>query len=102
MTEQEKRELWQRSQDQAKKIRDTYYCKIRAKCGEISDSWIKKLMYMSREERTACIGLLKVKNFRSEFRKSLRGQLENWLNEDTPRYPSPFSGKQWACIIVRF
>lgn len=42
----------------------------------------------------ACLNLLKTKNFRSEFRKSLRNQLEQWLLDDQPKFSVPFSDRQ--------
>jgi len=50
--------------------------------------------------RLAVIKLLKVKNFRSEFRQSLRDRLESWLETpaDERQYDSPFSFRQWECL----
>lgn len=48
--------------------------------------------------------LLKTKKFRSEFRLSLRDQLVAWL-ELAPadrKYDSPFSPRQWGCLITSF
>jgi hypothetical protein len=47
----------------------------------------------------ACSSLLITKQFRSEFRRSLRDQLVRWIDEDSPRYPSPFSSKQIDCLM---
>ena len=44
----------------------------------------------------ACLVLL-TSNLRSEFRKSLRNQLLNWLNDG--EYETPFSAKQWNCLF---
>lgn len=56
-----------------------------------------KLVSLSGIEQYSCFILLKVKNFRSSFRKSLRKQLETWLNGES-QYSSPFSMKQWGCL----
>lgn len=42
----------------------------------------------------ACVALLETKNFRSEFRKSLRDQLERWLLDEQPKFCVPFSDGQ--------
>ena len=48
--------------------------------------------------RLALVKLLKQKSFRSDFRKSLRLQLEKWLYGDS-EYQYPFSDKQFSFII---
>lgn len=58
-----------------------------------------KLMAMPTKDVFACLSLLKVKNFRSEFRASLRGQLDEWLETDENTFDSPFSYKQWECLL---
>jgi hypothetical protein len=68
------------------------------------EAWQRGLLRLgSSANRLAAIKLLRVKKFRSEFRKSLRGQLETWL--ETPRedrqYDSPFSFRQWDCLVNR-
>ena len=60
--------------------------------------WLERLIALEGYQRTACIGLLKVQNFRSPFRKSLRDQLETWLN-GLNTYPKPFTWKQWKCLV---
>jgi len=49
------------------------------------------------------IQLLRVKNFKSEFRKSLREQAEMWLRTQIEgrKYSNPFSYKQWGCLIAQ-
>lgn len=37
-------------------------------------------------------------NLRSEFRKSLKNQVINWLSQDNPKYDSPLSDKQISYI----
>ncbi len=50
-------------------------------------------------QRLAAIKLLKTRNFRSDFRKSLREQLETWLNSRSKkRHSSPFSPRQWQAL----
>ena len=58
----------------------------------------------STGHRLAAIKLLRTKKFRSSFRESLRDRLVEWL--DTPaderRYDSPFSYRQWGCLVNRY
>jgi hypothetical protein len=61
--------------------------------------WFDRIVAMGEAAKFATIGLLNVKNFRSEFRRSLRDQLEAWLNDPSPRYNSPFSERQWGSLI---
>lgn len=42
--------------------------------------------------------LLRTKNFRSEFRRKMREQIESWLNEVERKYPLPLSQKQWVAL----
>lgn len=70
-----------------------------------SEEWQRGLMSIpSYVDRAACVDLLKVKKFRSEFRKGLRDQLVKWL--ETPvnqrQYKSPFSPKQYDCLVNKF
>ena len=62
--------------------------------------WQRKIQTLKDWQRIACLDLLKVKNFRSEFRKSLRTQLEAWLS-GANQYDSPFSSRQWECASSR-
>ena len=61
----------------------------------------RALLPMGMPERMGCWNLLKVKNFRSDFRRSLRAQLDAWI--DTPAeartHRSPFSPRQWECVV---
>lgn len=52
-------------------------------------------------ERRAIAKLLGTKNFRSDFRYSLRQQLERWIEtpEEKREFVSPFSDKQWQCLV---
>jgi hypothetical protein len=66
------------------------------------ERWQRGIAYGSFTdlEKTAIIKLLSVKNFRSNFRRSLRDQLVEWLETDAEdrEYPDPFSPKQWAAL----
>ena len=67
------------------------------------EAWQRALMRMpDRGDRIALIDLLKVQAFRSEFRRSLRAQVEAWL--DTPvedrRYGMPLSPRQMGSITT--
>ena len=68
------------------------------------EAWQRFLAYQTKGNgaaKLACVKLLKTKKFRSEFRASLRRQLETWLDtpEEERRYESPFSPKQWHALI---
>lgn len=66
------------------------------------EAWQRGLAKMDRcANRVACVGLLKVKNFRSAFRKSMHDQLVTWLETSTEdrKFGSPFSMRQWDCIL---
>jgi len=66
------------------------------------ESWIRGLLKLSGAERTVAFDLLNTKTFRSEFRASLRAQVESWCAENMtdagPRYASPFSRGQFAAV----
>jgi hypothetical protein len=64
---------------------------------EVSRAAFYKLHGMHSNARQIAIDLLKVKKFRSAFRRSLRDQLDKWLHSDSV-FPSPFSPKQWECL----
>lgn len=49
---------------------------------------------LSESEALAIIKLLKVKKFRSNFRKSCSQQIRSWLADPNPKYSSPLSHKQ--------
>jgi hypothetical protein len=85
-------------------IRDSVYWKYCWGSGvdrEWPEGWQRGLLRMNTAERLACVKLLKVKTFRSEFRASLRDQLEKWLEtpSDLRQHNSPFSTRQWDCLI---
>jgi hypothetical protein len=61
--------------------------------------WFFRLSKLGEAQKYAAIQLLKVRKFRSRFRQQLRSQLETWLNEPEPRFPNPFSRKQWNCLL---
>lgn len=52
--------------------------------------------------KLALVKLWNTKSFRSEFRKSLRAQLEAFINTpaDERKYPQPFSSKQWQSLVT--
>ncbi len=57
-------------------------------------------LHCDKLERWALLSLLTVKNFRSDFRRSLKDQVVKWL--DTPpeerQYSTPLSYKQWRAL----
>jgi hypothetical protein len=68
------------------------------------EAWQRGLLGFSGPQQVACAKLLKTKKFRSAFRESLRDQLVAWL--ETPseerKYGSPFSWKQWDCLVTSY
>lgn len=64
------------------------------------EAWQRGLARLSFVERHAAAALLRVKNFRSEFRLSLRNQLVTWLEAPVAeRRRSPLSERQWECLV---
>lgn len=61
--------------------------------------WFFRIIRFGEYGRYAAIKLLNVKKFRSTFRMSLRSQLEAWLNDPNPQHQSPFSPRQWECLL---
>ena len=61
--------------------------------------WVRKVLRMDNELRDVCMTLLNTKQFRSQFRKSCRVQLENWLDHPNPQYERPFSDRQLAYLM---
>lgn len=57
-----------------------------------------KLCKLPWPQVVAATSLLNTKTFRSDFRRSLRDQILNWLDGDS-QYSSPLSAKQWAYIV---
>lgn len=70
---------------------------------EWPEAWQRALKGLDSAETLACVKLLKVKKFRSDFRASLREQLERWIeaSPDERKYDSPFSYRQWNALISR-
>lgn len=62
--------------------------------------WFLRLVELPEALRYSCIALLRVKNFRSSFRQSLRNQLEAWLNADKPEHFMPFSQRQADVLVT--
>jgi hypothetical protein len=54
--------------------------------------------------RLAVVKLLETKKFKSEFRKSLRAQLDEFIATPAAdrKYKDPFSRKQWDCLVDRY
>lgn len=65
---------------------------------ELPEQWQRKLLALPGSIQFAAAELLRVKKFRSEFRASLRAQLESWLN-DKSDYVQPFSRKQFGAVF---
>lgn len=64
------------------------------------ESWQRSLAVMrGTEHRLVCVKLLKTKTFRSSFRQSLRNQLVEWMETTADRRESPFSLRQWECLL---
>lgn len=63
-----------------------------------SISRLEKAFHMDEKCILACITLLKVKNFRSSFKKSLANQVREWAENDNPKYPTPLSARQFDYI----
>ena len=65
------------------------------------EAWQRGLGTMGEVERLAVIGLLKTKNFRNPFRKSLRDQIVAWFETpgDERKFGSPLSRNQWNALI---
>jgi hypothetical protein len=51
------------------------------------------------QELSALSKLLAVKNFKSDFIKSLRNQAETWINSQDNKYNSPLSPRQFDALI---
>ena len=65
------------------------------KANELPINYQIELIHFDEYRRKACVKLL-CTNLRSDFRKSLKAQLLNWLDNPNAReYDSPFSFKQW-------
>lgn len=66
---------------------------------EWGETHVRKLLTLQADYQVACLDLLNVKEFRSEFRASLRKQLDAWLN-GTSHYDQPFTQRQWDCLVT--
>ena len=66
------------------------------------EAWQRFLAYDCKDtaRRLAAVKLFKTKKFRSDFRRSLREQLETWVAtpKDERKFGSPFSMRQWECL----
>lgn len=84
-----KLELRQKMKELARELHlDTYH-----------EAWKIRYTYGKDEEFEAVCKLLRVKNFRSNFRKSLAEQIRAWLKDPSPKYEKPLSPKQMSYII---
>jgi hypothetical protein len=72
-----------------------------ARTMELPENFQRALLNFSGGLREAMVALLSTKNFRSNFRKSLRDQLVNWI--ETPvedrQYNMPFSRRQIESLV---
>ena len=69
---------------------------------EWPETWQRGIAKISSTaDRIAVVKLLATKKFRSEFRKSLRDRLVEWLETPSEKraYPSPFSARQWETLV---
>lgn len=67
--------------------------------GWFDPKWESDVKFFGFNEKAAR-DILKVRNFRNEFRKKLRDQIVAWLNtpKEERKYHSPLSPRQWECI----
>ena len=75
---------------------------LRGMDSEWPEVWQRGLLRLSNTgQRLAAVELLKTKNFRSTFRKSLHDQIVAWLEtpSDARRYSSPLSPRQWDVLV---
>ena len=72
-----------------------------ARTMELEEGFQRGLLHFQGSLRFACVTLLSTKNFRSDFRSSLRNQLVNWMTTPATErvYASPFSPKQQAALV---
>jgi hypothetical protein len=61
------------------------------------NKWVT-LFHKGKNTYDAIVKLVKQKTFRSEFRKSLRAQVDAWFANPEPVYSCPLSPKQMECI----
>lgn len=64
------------------------------------EAWQRALMGVSFAERYWLCQILRVKKFRSEFRRSLFNQIVSWMEtpEEYRRFPRPLSPRQMGCL----
>lgn len=67
-----------------------------------SKTYFEKITKLSGVNQFACIKLLNTKAFKSEFRQNLCNQLVAWLNNDENKYETPFSDKQFSCLVDKY
>jgi hypothetical protein len=59
----------------------------------------KRMNAITSEQANAIYLLLCQKTIRSDFRKSLKAQIDSWLATENPQYPRPLSFKQCKALI---
>lgn len=57
-----------------------------------------RILQYSSEQIYILSDLLNTNNFKSSYRKSLRNQLDNWLDDEESSFTTPFSEKQWSTL----
>lgn len=67
---------------------------------EWPQTWQRGLAKLSFADRFSACKLLRTKNFKSAFRKSLRDQIVAWLEApaEARKFASPLSERQWSAI----
>jgi len=100
----EKYKVWKTEQDRQRAIRMRWHQRGRdielAAELQIPRSQLRKIKRVGQDRFTVIRSILKVKNFRSEFRRSLNEQIRKWLEEEKPKFPSPLSRRQWECLGI--
>lgn len=72
--------------------------RIGANCG-LPRVYVRQLRRVYADDTlSAVFKLLNTKAFRSDFRRSLRDQIVNWLREKNPRFAAPLSPKQLSYL----
>jgi len=69
--------------------------------GENAYNELTEFMYSNERLVEACLTILKVKNFRSDFRKSLRTQIDDYLVGKS-EYSTPLTQRQVDCVLPNY
>jgi hypothetical protein len=90
---------WKKENERRKRIVNKW--NRRSKLIETANRWrmsrkeaTRVLNAISKSDREAMDALLRVRNFRSNFRRNLAEQVRGWAREENPRYATPLSKKQ--------